>query len=1687
YHVSYNSNGGSSVAGVTVDYNSTFTKPTDPARTGYSFGGWYTDDNTFADAWDFATDIMPANDLSLYAKWQINGYHVSYNSNGGSSVAGVTVDYNSTFTKPTDPARTGYSFGGWYTDDSTFSDAWDFTTDTMPANDLSLYAKWTINAYDVTYNSNDGSSVTGVTVDYNSTLTKPTDPARTGYSFGGWYTDDGIFSDAWNFINDTMPANDLSLYAKWTINAYDVTYNSNSGSSVTGEAVNYNTAFTKPTDPTRTGYSFGGWYTDDNTFADAWDFDNDTMPASDLSLYAKWTINAYDVTYNSNGGSSITGVAVNYNSTFTKPTDPTRTGYSFGGWYTDDSTFSDAWDFTTETMPANDLSLYAKWTINAYDVTYNSNSGSSVTGVTVNYNSSFVKPTDPTRTGYSFGGWYTDDNTFADAWDFDNDTMPSSDLTLYAKWTINAYDVTYNSNGGSSVAGTTVSYNTAFTKPTDPTRTGYSFGGWYTDDNTFADAWDFTTDTMPASDLSLYAKWTINAYDVTYNSNGGSSITGVAVNYNSTFTKPTDPTRTGYSFGGWYTDDNTFADAWDFTTDTMPASDLSLYAKWTINAYDVTYNSNGGSSITGVAVNYNSTFTKPTDPTRTGYSFGGWYTDDSTFADAWDFATDIMPANDLSLYAKWTINAYDVTYNSNGGSSVTGVTVNYNSTFVRPTDPTRTGYTFGGWYTDDNTFADAWDFTNDVMPASDLSLYAKWTINAYDVTYNSNGGSSVPNVLVTYGNKITTPKATTRTGYTFGGWYTDDNTFASAWDFDNDTMPASDLTLYAKWQINGYHVSYNSNGGSSVPNVLVTYGNKITTPKATTRSGYTFSGWYTDDETFAKKWDFTTDTMPASDLTLCAKWTINQYHVSYNSNGGSSVPNILVTYGNRITAPKATTRSGYTFGGWYTDDNTFEDAWHFLSDTMPANDLDLYAKWEMIVNSDLNGLKVIGHSFNQSFDANVMTYSVDGVTEKTVAVQALLDPAQYASASINGEMVTDGSPIEIALANGANVVKVIVTAQDDITTKAYTIIINKLSDKANLLALNVDEHDIVPKFTTSATSYTVNVTTSSSLAVTLVPEADANVDLAAYHITSVNSIQITTSSYLTYTTVSVTPSYGTHTYAFEVTAANGIDKKTYVLTVINKDGEAGLRALQINGRDVDVTNSGNRIIYHLPDTENNAVGLTPFAASSRIQSLTLNGEPVMSGVTQTMQLAIGVNTFEFVVTAENGNQKTYIINVTRERKSSKPTANNNEDNPLKVPVEVIINGKGQQAGTESTTMIDGKKITTIVVDPETVREKIAETMIQENTEENSIIIPVSNKESTAVHAQLTGDLVKEMEQEDFKLTISADNVEYALPAKEVNISTVAAKLGIEEANLKDIVIDIAIDKLDDATVGTIIEKAANGNLEVIYPPIAFNIRATVTTKDNEIQQVDISQFKSFVTRKVALPEGVNGSKITTGVVYNEDGTFSHIPTTVTLEDGIYYAVMNSVTNSNYSVIYHQVSVDGAKGHWAESSINNLASRLIIETIDNFEPNASITRGEFIEYALKAFGLYRSGDADMSLFKDMDPQYARVITIANQYGIVNGYGDGTVRTSSEITQEEAMVILTQTVDAFAVLQNGAEAMTAANYGDASEWASYAVNRMISQRIMIDEDTSSVDPHGNLTYAEAAATIENILIRADLINE
>ena len=215
------------------------------------------------------------------------------------------------------------------------------------------------------------------------------------------------------------------------------------------------------------------------------------------------------------------------------------------------------------------------------------------------------------------------------------------------------------------------------------------------------------------------------------------------------------------------------------------------------------------------------------------------------------------------------------------------------------------------------------------VPADVTELTAQWTAPTYAVTLNTNGGTiNSGNVTgYTYGVGATLPAADdmTYTGHTFKGWY------------DNENLTGSPVTAiggaetgnkeyWAKWEINQYTITFDTNGGSEIAPITQDYGTEITAPDNPTRKGYTFKGW---DKEIPK-------TMPAENMTVKAQWEINQYTITFDTNGGSEIAPITQDYGTEITAPDNPTRKGYTFKGWDKE----------IPETMPAENITITARWK---------------------------------------------------------------------------------------------------------------------------------------------------------------------------------------------------------------------------------------------------------------------------------------------------------------------------------------------------------------------------------------------------------------------------------------------------------------------------------------------------------------------------------------------------------------------------------------------------------------------------------------------------------------------------------------------------------------------------------------------------------------------
>ncbi len=524
-----------------------------------------------------------------------------------------------------------------------------------------------------------------------SVLTEPNPaPTEEGYTFGGWYKE-AACSNVWNFGTATTPGDtvtaDTTLYAKWTANAYTVAFDANGGSgTMSNQARTYGDGASLTANAfTRTGYTFSGWNTAANgsgtAYADSASGNLSSTAGATVTLYAQWTVNNYTVTFDSDGGSNVAAQALAYGSKAVKPADPTKEGYTFDKWVTRTAGTSAAntveteWDFDTNTV-TTDVTLYAKWNeIPSYTVSFDTDGGSAVASQSIKTGNKAAKPTDPTKEGYTFDKWVTRtagtdaSNTVETEWKFDTNTV-TADVTLYAKWSaIPSYTVTFDSDGGNAVASQSVRTGNKAVKPDNPTKEGYYFDKWVTRTagtsaaDTVETEWDFNTNPVTA-DVTLYAKWNeIPSYTVTFDTDGGSAVASQSIKTGNKASKPTDPTKEGYTFDKWVTKtagtdaSNTVETEWKFDTNTVTA-DVTLYAKWTQNTivtYKVTFDPNGGSEVAAQTVNAGDKASKPTDPTKAGYNFGGWYI---TAADQTESLYDFDSAvnADITLKAKYTFN-----------------------------------------------------------------------------------------------------------------------------------------------------------------------------------------------------------------------------------------------------------------------------------------------------------------------------------------------------------------------------------------------------------------------------------------------------------------------------------------------------------------------------------------------------------------------------------------------------------------------------------------------------------------------------------------------------------------------------------------------------------------------------------------------------------------------------------------------------------------------------------------------------------------------------------------------------------------------------------------------------------------------------------------------------------------------
>ena len=894
--------------------------------------------------------------------------------------------------------KEGYTFGGWKPTSTVGS--WDSSTIYESGTSLTgkygtvtLKAQWTIDSYTVTLVKGTGisditASGTGVsnrqvdgnnityTVEYNSSVTITATPSA-GYQNPAWTTSDvTITNNAFS-----MPAKDVSITANASLITYSITYNKNGGdwsSSAAPATYNVTTStITLSSYPiAKTGYTFGGWY-DNEDFTGSAITQIAKGSTGDVELWANWTIDSHKLTIDPNGGSW--GGTTN-NSEFTQDyntqksiEDPTRVGYRFDGW---DLTDSGTWNSSTKkyTFGAGDGTLTAQWTIQSYTLTLVKGTGmyditAEGTGVsnrqvsgsnityTVEYNSSVTITPDPDD-GYENPTWSTSDVTITN----NAFTMPAKAVTITANATAKTYTIIFNKNGGDWVSPyapptefTVESLDIYLPNDTEISREGYTFAGWYFNSGLTGEQ-QTSIPTGSYGNKEYWAKWEADYYRIALTKNGGTftisyngtsstafteiyglydsnklyvdvsgtkyEITGITANYD------------GYTLTSFTGTGATIAVspakgastlAYVLSDPYTSSGDGTLVATWAANYYKVSLNLNSGTSVT---------FTHSTDYTVSS----------NGTTNVW------AKIGDTTLYYSTTTLNY-----VGDGSSPTAITKITGS---------RIGYTLANTTTIEQnagittiTVASA-TLSNSYSKVGNPILTAGWQIDSHKLRVNYAGatvdtatsltvsdgttskdiattGTTYAEFTANYGSSvtITITKKTANLNYYINNANTPSeaiqNTYSTTW-----TVGTTDETwnMYV-WQI--YTIEYNGNGNTSgiVPSTIYkVHGTaRAITANELTKTGYTPNGWVANSSTIKATPDYTISYTANANVTLYANWTANTYTITLNAGTGGSISSLSATGGLSVktansqltgtydsagTFTATLTRTGYTFNGW---------------------------------------------------------------------------------------------------------------------------------------------------------------------------------------------------------------------------------------------------------------------------------------------------------------------------------------------------------------------------------------------------------------------------------------------------------------------------------------------------------------------------------------------------------------------------------------------------------------------------------------------------------------------------------------------------------------------------------------------------------------------------------------------------
>lgn len=482
--------------------------PKEYERTGYTFHGWSDGVNTYRPGEILA---MPETNINLTAIYVVNTYTISFDTSGGDVIASIVKEYMSVIdvsSIPT-PSRLGYTFVEWDTE----------IPSTMPSYDMLIRAVWEPLTYKINFDKNDANAVGSMTqqevkFEVNTRLNKNV-ITNVGYGLAGWglyagsgqvvvCEDQGDPSELIKIaINRGLvsPTNEITVYAVWK-RVITISFDSVDGSAVDPITGLHGDKINTPTNPTKEGYTFEGWYTD-SVYSNAFDFENSTF-ADDRTLYAKWIINQYTVTFTDPEGHwEPRSYTQDYGTSIEIPELPEKEGYEV------------SWSqVPTETVPAYNVDYVVVYTVKQFTITIVKGNGEEDIVITGDYGSAVNDVENPERNGYSFTGWSQEIPA----------TIPAENITINAVWEAVEYNIEYvlTINGVPTPIGTNnVNNPSKYTiedeielKPAVSTTDGYTFYSWQIDNEMQKMIYRGTTGT-----ITVTARWAVEITISTSDSN----------------------------------------------------------------------------------------------------------------------------------------------------------------------------------------------------------------------------------------------------------------------------------------------------------------------------------------------------------------------------------------------------------------------------------------------------------------------------------------------------------------------------------------------------------------------------------------------------------------------------------------------------------------------------------------------------------------------------------------------------------------------------------------------------------------------------------------------------------------------------------------------------------------------------------------------------------------------------------------------------------------------------------------------------------------------------------------------------------------------------------------------------------------------------------------------------------------